>query len=459
MTTRFPASCYLYLTALCMIFAYAVFQSGGIQITDWNACMVSLGLLILLYYRFNASDGLAPVLEWWLSKPLLLLLCFITLQIIPLPLWLLRAVSPARAALSQALDGVMPRTAFASISVFPSATLAHLLRVSAYTIVFAITRELAWKTRERRWLMIAPIVVIGAAEAVWGALQYSPESAAHGTYVNRDHFAGLLELSFPFAIVYPIAALRKPPSQSFRQALLVSISLASALLMLLGIMLSLSRMGFIASLCGLFVAVPLALSVHAPRGRRVGAIVLVAAVLIITSLYIAPERLISRFAEVGESHANLEQDVRPRVWKDAWAVVADYPLVGCGLGAFEQTFTQYRTFLPELAIATVHNDYLEFLAELGAIGFAIAAFGMTALFVSAARLAVHTPDPSARYIAIGSCASLVAILIHSFVDHNLYIPANAMLVAWIAGVVSTLNVGSVEFTSRQARLHQSMPSR
>jgi len=447
MTTRFPVSCYLYLAALSLVFAYAVFQSGGIQTTDWNVCLVSLGLLILLYYRFTGYDGLAPALEWWLSWPVLMLLGFIALQLIPLPMWLLRALSPARAALSQSLDGVAPGPVSAPISVFPPATLAHLLRVAAYTIVFVMTRELAWKTRERLWLMIAPIVFIAATEAAWGAFQYSPDSAAHGTYVSRNHFAGLLELSLPFAIVYPIATLRKLRGQSFRQAILISISLGAAALMLLGIMLSLSRTGFIASACSLFVAGALALGVHAPQGRRLATIAAVAAALIAASLYVVPDRLINRFAEFGETPANLEQDERPRVWKETRPLVADYFLVGCGLGTFEQAFSRYRTFLPEYAIDSAHNDYLQFLAELGGIGFAIAGFGMTALFISAVRAALRNPHPSARYIAIGSCAALVAVLIHSFTDYNLYIPANAMLVAWICGIVASLSPGSHTFTT------------
>jgi hypothetical protein len=32
--------------------------------------------------------------------------------------------------------------------------------------------------------------------------------------------------------------------------------------------------------------------------------------------------------------------------------------------------------------------------------------------------------------------SFAAILLHSFVDFNLYIPANAMLLAWIAGIAA-----------------------
>ena len=55
---------------------------------------------------------------------------------------------------------------------------------------------------------------------------------------------------------------------------------------------------------------------------------------------------------------------------------------------------------------------------------------------------------STRYLGIACIAALVAILAHSFTDYNFYIPANAMLVAWIAGVVASLKFDSqARFTS------------
>ena len=146
----FPVSSNGYLAALSLIFAYAVFESGGIMPSDWNRCLVSLGLLALVYFRFTNKDDLAPSLQWWLSWPPLLLFGYIGLQLVPLPMWLLRVVSPARAALTELLNQVTAGNAYATISVFPSATLAHLLRVAAHIVVFVLTRELAWRTLERR---------------------------------------------------------------------------------------------------------------------------------------------------------------------------------------------------------------------------------------------------------------------------------------------------------------------
>jgi O-antigen ligase len=435
------ASSYLYLTALSLTFAYAAFQAGGIERADWDRCMVAIGLLALVYFCFTKKNELAPSLPWWFRWPPLLFLGFIGLQIVPLPESLLRVVSPARAALSDALDPVLPGIDTATISVFPSATLAHLLRIAAYILAFLITRELAWRTLSRRWLITAPILAVGGAEAIWGLFQYGPESVAQGTYANRNHFAGLLELSLPFAVVYPIAKQRNWRHQRFAQSVRASISAGLAALMLLGISLSLSRMAFGATLVSLFVVGSLILGERKSVGKRFAITALVAVAVIGGSLYLAPDPLISRFAAAYETPENIKPDDRARLWKETLVLAADYALLGCGYGAFEQAFHQYRTFLPELGIDSIHNDYLQLFTELGAVGAAIAAMAMIAVLVSAVRAAFRSNNADARYLAIACLGSLVAILIHSFTDYNLYIPANAMLLSWIAGIVASLDFG------------------
>jgi hypothetical protein len=47
------------------------------------------------------------------------------------------------------------------------------------------------------------------------------------------------------------------------------------------------------------------------------------------------------------------------------------------------------------------------------------------------------PSTDRRYVALACTGSFVAISLHSLVDFNLYIPSNAMLLAWIAGIAAT----------------------
>jgi O-antigen ligase len=302
--------------------------------------------------------------------------------------------------------------------------------------------------------MVAPIVVIATAEAALGLLQYDPStgSYARGTYVNQNHFAGLLELSLPFAILYPIAALKTNRNRSLQQAILPCLAITAAALILTGIILSMSRMAFIATLASLVIAGTL-VPVAARTTSLSRALIAVALLVIIGAtacIYLAPDNLIGRFSQVLGAE-DVPLDVRIHLWSDTRRLAADYPVVGSGLGTFEQAFVRYKTLEPQIAVDAVHNDYLQLLAELGIIGFVVAAAAMVCLLFAAARAVWKGANPPVRYVAVACLTALTAILIHSFTDFNLYIPANGMLVAWISGVIASLS-----FTSRRVVADGSM---
>jgi O-antigen ligase len=307
--------------------------------------------------------------------------------------------------------------------------------------VFIMARELAWRTAPHRWFVVVPVLCVAGAEAVLGLVQYDPSiptAGIRGSYVNRNHFAGLLELSLPFAIVYPIATMRSG-CRTFYGALLASLCIALATLILLGIILSLSRMAFAASLTSLFVVGYLTLGIGASWRKQIAVTVLLGFTVIAGFLYLAPDTLVARFGEAVRTDEG-STNLRIRLWTDTLRLVWEYPLVGTGLGTFEQAFQKYKTVGPQLAVDSPHNDYLQLLAELGVVGVAIAAVAMTALLIVASRGAFSGAKSSKRYFAIACVGALITILMHSFTDLNLYIPANAMLFAWISGVVGSLSV-------------------
>jgi len=83
-----------------------------------------------------------------------------------------------------------------------------------------------------------------------------------------------------------------------------------------------------------------------------------------------------------------------------------------------------------------HNDYLQFLAELGAVGFAIAAALLLLVLILSIRASFRHPKPAGQWIGLACTGALTAILIHSIADFNLYVPANATVLAWICGVAA-----------------------
>ncbi len=204
------------LAALGAVLAYAVFEWGGVVRTGQYHYLLVLGLLAVVLSLARPRDEWAPlpgrVVRWTLA----LLPAYILMQVVPLPVALLRVLSPARAEAVAALDRIGAKVNFASLSVSPAATFQSFLLVCGYVIVFLLVRELTWRFDDSRWLAIWPIVAIGALEAGLGLCQNfggGVDQVRWGTYVNHNHYAGFLEMALPFAVVYPVALWRRTRSR------------------------------------------------------------------------------------------------------------------------------------------------------------------------------------------------------------------------------------------------------
>jgi O-antigen ligase len=84
-----------------------------------------------------------------------------------------------------------------------------------------------------------------------------------------------------------------------------------------------------------------------------------------------------------------------------------------------------------------HNDYLQVLIEGGVIGFGIGLMLLVLVLRSSVKAAVYARSLDDRLLSIACISSFIAILLHSFVDFNMYVPANAFAVVWIAGISAT----------------------
>lgn len=274
-------------------------------------------------------------------------------------------------------------------------------------------------------------------EAALGIWQQSTGSGpAHGTYVNRDHFAGLLEMSFPFLVMYPFAAMRQqsPVRDESRlwPAVKACISLGLAALILVAIIDSMSRMGFVAALFSLFVIGSMVLGAGRARWRKWLIAGVVGSVVLGLFIFLPTDQLIERFAALASSDA-LTGDDRLAFWRDSLRLIAAYPIFGCGLGGYESALLKYKTSAPLLTVDYAHSDCLQLLAELGVVGFLILGVFIAAVLAKAVRSALDT-DLDLRYRTLASAGAMAAILSHSLVDFNLYIPANALVLAWICGI-------------------------
>lgn len=386
---------------------YAILMQGGVYLRDWS--IVTLVIAATALHTLRRPQAI----PW----PIFALPTYAAFQLLPLPHTLLKLISPARAALS-------PETnQWAPLAVNPPAALEIFLYVLACTLAFLVIRALA--ADRNPWPLAAPLIVLAALEAALGLCQPAP---AHGTYVNRNHYAGLLEMALPFAVMYPVHVLRRSRLRwrnPLRPALVACAGFSLAALILLGIIASESRMGFTAAI--------LALSVLALSALR--RLPLAAVVGLALFIYLPTDALLSRFETAGLSYEG-----RAVVWRESLPLLAAYPVFGTGLGGFESAFYPYKINSPLLTDDYVHNDYLQAAIETGLVGTVI----LAALFFGIVRQALRSAalrDP----LDVACLAALTAIGLHSLVDFNLYIPANALVLAWIAALVRPVNETRLPF--------------
>jgi O-antigen ligase len=422
----------IFLVLLGMIWGCAVFLNGGVVYPQARVLLLALGLLGLFYrFFYRGNDLVAGILAWWIY----LLPGYVALQLVPLPASVLRILSPARAEIHQAVAVLAPER-FAPLSVAPVSTMHHLLLVAGYCLVFVLVRHMSSR-RENRWILVAPLVVAGTLEAILGTIQSSLGLESTGTYTNQDHYAAMLEMLLPFTLAYAFAVWRQADTRrSFplRPALWICGSLAAAAVMLAGILGSLSRMAFVAALFSILVMAVAGLT----GKRKIPAVAVLIAGLIVLFVFLPSEQLVFRFAKLssaGDFNARLD------LWRESLAVWRAFPFFGCGLGGFESVFLRYKTSAPMISDDFVHNDYLQFLIELGLVGFAIGGVLLGAVLARTVRAASSDAPPGTRFLALGCIGAFAALGLHSFVDFNLYVPANAMLLAWISGIGAGLGKG------------------
>jgi O-antigen ligase len=400
----------LTLAGMTLAVGCAAFRSGGLPQGNLNPSI------------FIA--GLASLASWTAPDRSRVRLARVTL-------WLLLAL-PAWASLQLVF------------SVKPSATLLHVFRIATYAAVFLFAWDLGRRHCGRPWIPVLPIILVALLEAVLGLVQADRGGAvlASGTYPNRNHFAGLLEMALPFALLLPVSILKNSPHRFHspaKPAILACVLFTFAAALLLGIVYSLSRGGYISALASLFVTGALALGRSGIRKWL--PLGLMAVLVILAFVFLPTDQLIARFADIAATD-DITADERARLWSETLRLIAAYPVFGCGLGAYESGFYRFKTVAPLSTVDFAHNDYLQILAEFGLIGFLLLAALLIRTLVRVFRATLG--DGPQRYLAIACGGSLTAILLHSFVDFNLYIPANAMVLAWIAGVAEALPTPSPE---------------
>ena len=458
---------HIILGGLIVVLVLAPIAYGSVQSSAILAMELSCLGLGILWVTWRWQQGMSA-LPW--KDPVLLggglLILLGVLQILPLPPPVLEAFSPKGVELRERYepDGttvseVTPGSLESSgdwrpLSLYPWATRQSLLKFIAYLLAALITIDLSASGTARRTLF-AGLVASGGFQAIYGLAEYFTDhqyifgfpkvfytDVATGTFINKNHFAGYLEMTLPLAIALSAFLLSRvrprrgaataqgDPVSSDRTAFVVGLVLLLSLIMATGLLCSGSRTGIASAVLALLsVGGYLALR---GRGRSLAfAGMLLAGALLVLFSQGSGDDLFRRFVAAPEQFR--ASWGRWSLWQDAAGLAGQFPLLGTGLGTFPYVSPMFRTNGQGLSLSHAHNDYLEAASEIGAIGLLIILLGIGLVVRSLkGRPGAHA---DLDLLGHGAVAGAVAIAIHSITDFNLAIPSNALTLAVLLGLV------------------------
>ena len=383
---------------ICVLLAFTVLAHGGVE--AWSEGVLEIGAaLLFVFWGFLFARGSLPMLRWnWLLAPAAALWVFVVVQYL------------------------------AGLTAMPFLTRVEIMKYSALAILMFLAVQ-AYETLEDWQGFVWFILALGFAVSVLGILQYFTFNGKlywfrelrygglpFGPYVNRNHFAGLVELIIPtgFALLVLRADRRD------RMPLIAILTL----LPIGALFLSASRGGII----GFFIGVGLVmiLAFNRRRGRNLvvaGALFFLFAGALVGWLGIGPA--FERFAAYQKFEVTEQR--RAELDKETWHIFVSHPLLGTGFGTFQAELPHYAIEYHGDFVFHAHNDYLEALSETGLVGGIFYLTFLIVLFREGWKWTTRAGNALDLGFHIGALGACGALLAHSLVDFNLHIPSNALL--------------------------------
>jgi O-antigen ligase len=315
-----------------------------------------------------------------------------------------------------------------------AASFKGLHEVSSYLLLFFVCTNLRGEAPRRK--IAYTLIAAALIESVFAVVQFArgvsrvSGSVTYPTYLVDTLIIGL-SLAAGLALFSKKLDLR-------RLYILVPV----VLLLFVAIFFTRARAGLIALAASLVVLGLL-------RSKRWLAI----AVVIVVAVAVVPNPIRDRILIAGKQDIYAME--RPNIWKQALDISMMRPSVGVGM--WNYTYYSRMTNFPvqqavgryAKAAEMAHNQYLDYLATTGLVGFAAFLLFLGTVLASGIKF-VKTRDP----VAVGSLAAVIAILAHSFVDNALYLPLNGYAFFALAGILCSESENMRSFkTPGRARMY------
>lgn len=441
----------------------------------WAAALLSLwlwGLLLTLVaggvmYSDESGRWVRRLRKAWLPLAMLAAFCgILALQLLP---WWPDSLRSAMLPLS-----IPPETSsgWGPLTLDAAATSRYLTSTLGCCAAFLLILMLC-DSRERIQLLLGALLAGGVFQAIVAVVlattadhyqyffyEFRQSGRATGTFPNPDHLAGYMELCLAAGIGLMVsqfqgtAEAKRVSREGRRQEfllqglrfLLSSKMLVRLMLVILVIALVMthSRMGNAAFLAAL-VATCIAIMFASPQLRRPVSWLLASMLLIdviVVGQWVGLDRVVERVsgtavAQVGREEADKlyvehnyrEETLEARMYapRAAWDLAMDAPWSGHGGGTFFAAFPPFKTpnVYPQY-FEHAHNDYAEVATDTGVVGLVLWLGTGLASCLFALRMLSDTQPRIRRGVGIAAILAALSLGLHSSVDFNLHIFANAL---------------------------------
>ncbi len=420
---------------------------GRERLDDWcEKAMLGLVLAILVF---------TPLAIGTVRNAEFALVQWMTLGLIGL--WLARfAINPRHRLLWIPMSWPVLGFALYAIARYLTADLEYvarqeLIRVLVYTtIFFTVVNNL--HRQETTQILGLALIALATILSVYAVIQFFSASdeirsivgkftkpdgyrkRGSATFISPNNLAGYLEMLLPLSIAFTVTGRFTPVQKIF-------LGYASVVIFA-GVSVTISRGGWLAA--GVSLA---ALFYHLVRQRdywRRAIIAIGVLATIFAFFFLTAEMPPNRAERFDRAHE--VEDVRFKLWGPALEMWRDHPWFGVGPAHFNERFRQYRPADSDVQIQPdrAHNDYLNTLADWGVIGALLIAACWVMFYLQVFRSwkYVHRSqnDLSAKRsnksaFVLGGALGLCALLVHSFFDFNLHVPASAILAVVLLALV------------------------
>lgn len=376
------------------------------------------------------------------------------------------------------LLSIAPTAAF--IQWFFSSSLSshdsYLDIIQGFALVsFFILTLLLLNSRARVERAIWIVIIAASFQALYGSIMvmtglewnfFSEKQKyfgkATGTFLNRNHLAGYLEMSLALGIGFLLASSTKYSGdwqQKLRQLIEVMLSpkiIMRLLLavMVIGLVMTRSRMGNTAFFASLMITGGLALLLM--KNKSASTTILLSSLLIIDIAIVGTFFGVEKVAERLQN-SSTKSESRDEVSRDTFNMWLENPLLGTGAGTYKHAYPHYKG--DDVTSAKLydyaHNDYLEFLTEYGAIASLSLITAVIICFYWGLQAMRLRRRPINQGLGFASCMGIMAIMIHSTVDFNLQIPGNAFMFVFMMAIACIARWSDLHASRNKSRKRSS----